>query len=68
MAETALRFDGGEGKARDLELELVEVCGQLRWFCNALEDDDLDASLVLRGIIRQLEPLVARVADQEVRS
>ena len=68
MAGSALRFDGGEGKARDLELELVDVCGQLHWFCNALEADALNAALVLRGITRQLEALVERVADQEVRS
>jgi hypothetical protein len=68
MAETALLFDGVEGKARDLELELVDVCGQLHWFCGALEADNLNAALVLRGITRQLEALVERVADQEVRS
>lgn len=51
----------------DIETEMVMLVGQLHWFCNQIEDDDnINPSLVLRGIVRQLENLVEPIAALEM--
>ena len=66
MGEAALKIENGKGKCLDLEGELVMVIGQLNWFATQIEDDsDLSPSLVLRGMVKQLEALVDPIADLE---
>lgn len=63
--------ESGKGKQRDLETDLVMVIGQLNWFAEQIEHlDNIAPSLVLRGMVGQLEALVDPIAElqQGVRS
>ena len=50
-----------------LESQIIDVCGQLRWFGSALENNDLNGALVLRGITRQLDAVADQIAALELR-
>lgn len=66
MGEAAIRLEGGQKYTQDVETDLAMIIGQLNWFCDAIEsDDDLNPSLVLRGMIRQLDKLIDPIADLE---
>jgi|GEM_PF-3772187 len=56
--------ESGKGKQRDLETDLVMVIGQLNWFAEQIEHlDNIAPSLVLRGMVGQLEALVDPIAE-----
>jgi hypothetical protein len=53
----------GTGKV-NVETELVMIIGQLNWFADQIEDlEQIAPSLVLRGMVKQLEALVDPIAD-----
>ena len=63
MANGEVLDGSGKGKVC-VETELVMVIGQLNWFADQIEDlEQLAPSLVLRGMVRQLEALVDPIAD-----
>lgn len=66
MADGKVLNGSGKGKVC-VETELVMIIGQLQWFADQIEDlQTIAPSLVLRGMIRQLEALVDPVADLRV--
>lgn len=63
MGTQAVLNDSGKGKVC-VETELVMVIGQLNWFADQIEDlESIAPSLVLRGMVKQLEALVDPVAE-----
>lgn len=70
MAKTQILNGSGKGKVC-VETELVMIIGQLNWFADQIERyENIAPSLVLRGMVKQLEALVDPIADlqQEVRA
>jgi len=63
MADGKVLNGVGKGKVC-VETELVMIIGQLQWFADQIEDlQTIAPSLVLRGMVKQLEALVDPVAD-----
>jgi len=63
MAKGEVLNGVGKGKVC-VETELVMVIGQLNWFADQIEDlQSIAPSLVLRGMVKQLEALVDPVAE-----
>lgn len=63
MAKGEVLNGVGKGKV-NVETELVMIIGQLEWFADQIESlEKIAPSLVLRGMIRQLEALVDPVAE-----
>ena len=63
MGTQAVLNDSGKGKVC-VETELVMVIGKLNWFADQIEDlESIAPSLVLRGMVKQLEALVDPVAE-----
>lgn len=66
MAKGEVLNGSGKGKVC-VETELVMVIGQLNWFADQIEDlQEIAPSLVLRGMVKQLEALVDPVAELRV--
>ena len=63
MAMGEVLNGSGKGKVC-VETELVMIIGQLQWFADQIENlESLAPSLVLRGMVKQLEALVDPVAE-----
>lgn len=63
MANGEVLNGSGKGKVY-VETELVMIIGQLTWFADQIENlQSIAPSLVLRGMVKQLEALVDPVAE-----
>lgn len=63
MAKGEVLNGVGKGKVC-VETELVMIIGQLTWFADQIENlQSIAPSLVLRGMVKQLEALVDPVAE-----